>query len=537
MIWIPYGISNARRRRQIPSSESASKSEDILRQAIKDSGLVPGVYKKPEEVDYGAVTFVHTRLCGLLEDEIARYGLVDACRHLYGIHESFMARNEILTGKDAIGIHSVRSLIELAVKCCDEAGVPLDEEGRNFLLALAVQAIVWDQIWDQFFSAVMFEQEVIIGQTYEFKPQDLPGKYHKAQRDYEKDVAARKRIMEISQDEGIALPDRYSRHSLSLWIKNSGLMELDSCLNSEIGYSLVDYLLFRNAALSVCISTDFDIVGLECTQFVSDCVNLLGIEESAINAAIEDFALSKPVVCNVPSTDIFSTGRRNRDSRFIRRPVVLVTSNDHAVLLFGLASLSVVSDLFLRQVISGRIPVSRWQENTEVEREFGKIQASRGDPFKEAIARDCEKVSGIGHVVLEKQHISGVKSDRDLGPIDIFLVDNACQRFILVEVKNSGNKATTPLLMSDEYETFSDEYLPTLEAKAEWFRSHIDELKKEFGIPAEKDYKVEEVIVVNQRRLWVMTHESRLPILDDDEFLARLGARQDMLSNPNDIGG
>ena len=206
------------------------------------------------------------------------------------------------------------------------------------------------------------------------------------------------------------------------------------------------------------------------------------------------------------------------------------------MLLFGLTSLSQASDLLLRQVISGQIPVSRWQENAEVQREFGRIQASIGDPFKEAIARDCKEVSGISHVVPEKQAISGVKSERDLGPIDLFLVDDARQRFILVEVKNSGNKATTPLLISDEYGTFSDEYLPTLKAKSEWFRSHIDELKKEFAIPAEKDYKVEEVIVVNQQRLWVTAQEKRLPILDDDEFLARLGAGQDMLSNPNDIG-
>ena len=330
MILIPDGSSKARRRRQIPSSESISKSEDILRQTIRDSGLVPGVYKKAEEVDYGSVAFVHTRLCELLEDEIARYRLVDACAQLYRIHESLMAQDEILTGQDAIGIHSLRSLIELAVKCCDESGVPLDEEGCDFLLALAIQAVDWDHSWDQF-SLGMFEQGVSIGQAYEFKLQELPERYQKAQREYEKDVAARKRIMEISQDEGIVVPDGvFQRKSLSLWIKESGFLELDSCLETEIGYSLTDYMLFRNAALGTAIVNEVDIVGLIYSRVVLESVTSLGLEESAIIALIEDFALSKSVVGGVPSTEIFSTGRRNRDSRFIRRPIVLATSTKSA---------------------------------------------------------------------------------------------------------------------------------------------------------------------------------------------------------------
>ena len=256
-----------------------------------------------------------------------------------------------------------------------------------------------------------------------------------------------------------------------------------------------------------------------------------------MNAIIKDFTLSKDVIHDVPATEIFSTGRRNRDSRFIRRPIVLVDGNGHSILLFGRMSLAEASDLFGRRMISGRIPASRWGEKAEVRRAFGNIQASKGDPFKKAIAKDCEKVSGIDHVVMEKKSINSVRSDPNLGAIDIFLVDNACRRFILAEVKNSGDRGLASLPMLDEYKEFSEEFLPTLKAKTEWFRSHIEELKKEFGIPAEKDYGIEEVIVVNQRRFWVTVHEERLPILDDDEFLARLGAGQDPLSNLNRTEG
>ncbi len=537
MIWTPYGIDSLCRRKQIPSGESLSKSEVILSQIIENSGLAPSVYRTSKGLDYGALKFVHTRLCEILEDEIAKFELVDACKKLYEVHEKFMARNEILAGQKAVEIQSVRSLLELAVKCCDESGVPLDEEGRDYLLALGFQAVCWDYVWDQF-SLGFFGQELVISQSYEFRPQRIDAKYHKAQREHTKYIATRKRLMESSQDQGLILPNggHFHRESLSTWLRNESphFPELDSRLSSEVGYSLIDYLLLRNALVKFAVDAEPHIVEVS-TQVVSGRVGFFGVEESAIFAILKDFALSREVVCDVPSAKIFSVGRRNRDSRFIRRPILLVTDNDDTVLLFGLTSLSEASDLFLRQVNSGSIPVTRWQENSEVERVFGKIQGARGDPFKNAIAKDCERVQGIDHVVVEKDSISGVKSDPDLGAIDIFLVDNARQRFILVEVKNSGNRAGVPLTMADEYRTFSEEYLSTLKAKAEWFRSHISELKKEFRIPAEEDYKVEEVLVVNQQRLWVMMHESRLPILDDDDFMARLGTGRDLLSNIDGI--
>ncbi len=91
--------------------------------------------------------------------------------------------------------------------------------------------------------------------------------------------------------------------------------------------------------------------------------------------------------------------------------------------------------------------------------------------------------------------------------------------------------------MLDEYKELSEEFLPMLKAKAECFRSYIEELKKKFGIPTGQDQRIDEVIVVSHRRFWVTIHEERLPILDDDEFLTRLGARQDLLSNLNRTKG
>ena len=224
------------------------------------------------------MVFVHTRLCEVLENEISGFELFDVCRQLYEIHESFTVRYDIRASRDAIGMDSVRSLIELAVKHCDESGAHLDNEGRDYLLALAIQVIGWDIVWDQFYSG-LFRQKVVIDESYDFIPQELSEQYIDAQEDYTKYIAARMRAIEISQDEEVILPNEAShRDSLELKVKASDFSELNNCLVSEVGYSLVDYLQFRDAVLDVAINLDFDVVGLECAQFVSECVVSLGIK-------------------------------------------------------------------------------------------------------------------------------------------------------------------------------------------------------------------------------------------------------------------
>ena len=203
-----------------------------------------------------------------------------------------------------------------------------------------------------------------------------------------------------------------------------------------------------------------------------------------------------------------------------------------SVLVFGRESLLDSHEFLKRQIAFGRIPVKRWSDNGEVTKAFGEIQRVVGDILKNAVAESCEKILGSERVYQEKGSISGVKTPADLGPIDIFLVDDDQRRFILVEIKNSAAAGGAPLSMKDEYLKFVDDFLPTLHKKVDWFYSKLHELKREHNIPNQNDYSVQGVIVVNQQRLWVLTQRDRLPVLDDDEFLEKLGKGEALLSDP-----
>ena len=531
MIWTPFEMGNIVNRRSRPSRDSMERSTRLLQQAIRDSGLSPGLYRKPHDVDYDKLSSVHVHLCETLEREIQELDALDLCSKLYRLHDAFLTSSRILTNEQAILIHAVRSLIELAIRSCGSSELPIDEDHYDYLLSLGYQAIGWDAIWDQLSSPV-FPQTIQIADDYSLKP--IPNRQaSKAVEDYKGYLSTRARLNEIHQDHPlIDLVMDSGREPVARMLANSDIAGIDSCLDEQIGYSLADYITFVDALAQISIGNNYDICALDLDSFVTDCHRLGGIRISSSQALIRDFALSVDITRQVSVRVLFSVGRRNRDSRFVRRPVAVLNHEGTSVLMFGRASLLDAHEFLMKQVMFGRMPVQRWSDNKEVTDAFGKVQGAVGDPFKNAVAEACEKILGPDRVYLEKGSISGVKTPSDLGPIDIFVIDEDRERFILVEIKNSASAGGASLSMKDEYRQFVEIYLPTLNQKIAWFRSKLHELKREYGIANNNDYSVQGVIVVNQQRLWVLTQENRLPILDDDEFLEKLGKGDALLSDP-----
>ena len=334
----------------------------------------------------------------------------------------------------------------------------------------------------------------------------------------------------------LTLPyEDFESESILLWLEADGLSDLSECLETEMGYSLVDYFRFMYETCFRATVDGFDFVGLDHNQIMLECRDILDIPERNFRALIEDFTLSAQTLSEVPTTEIFSIRRRKRDSRLMRRPILMFGPPGRPVLMFGPQMLAEATELFRKHLLTGRIPVARWSDNENIVSVFGRLQSANGAPLRDAVARDCEKIVSRDKVVLEKDYISGVKSDPDLGPIDVFVIDEMHNRFVLAETKNSAPGGGTPQSLSDERREFLEEFLPILREKADWFRSHMMELKREFRIPAEKKFTVEEVIVLHRQRFWVMADGNRLPIVDSEEFLAKLAAGRQLLSDPIDI--
>ena len=531
MIWMPFGMGHVVNRRSRPSRASMERSIRLLQYAIKDSGLSPGLYEKPDDVDYDKLSSVHVHLCETLEREIQELDVLHLCSKLYRLHDIFLTSAQILTNEQATLIHAVRSLIELAIRSCGSSGVFVDEDHYDDLLSLGYQAISWDAIWDQLSSPV-FPQGIQIKDDYSLKPiPNLPAS--KATEDYKSYLSTRARLNEIHQEHPSIVPVMdFGRESVERMLANSDIAGIDSSLDEQIGYSLADYITFVYSLAQISIDMDLDICVLDRDRFIADCHELRGVRMSSSQKLIRDFALTVEMTRQVPLTALFSIGRRNRDSRFVRRPLAVLNHEGTSILMFGRASLLDAHEFLMKQVMFGRMPVQRWSDNKGVTEAFGKVQAAVGDQLKNTVAEACKKILGPDRVYLEKGAISGVKTPSDLGPIDIFLIDEDRARFILVEIKNSAAAGGDPLALKDEYLEFANYFLPTLREKTDWFHSNLHKLKREYGIPDQDDYSVQGVIVVNQQRLWALMQEDRLPILDHDEFLEKLGNGDALLKAP-----
>ena len=212
-------------------------------------------------------------------------------------------------------------MIELAVKSCPVTGGEADESSFEYALALAQGVIYWDVVWDQL-SSQLVSHDIEIGEDYVPRPRELPELDQVTNR-YQQYLADRKRANEMRQDEALLLPfGTHERESVRLWLEDLGLSELDRCLDAECGYSLVDYYRFIDVLVKRAVTEGYDVLALDRSEFVSECRDAHGIRESAVTALLDDFSLSRRVTGDVPTVEIFSIGRRKRDSRFLRRPII-----------------------------------------------------------------------------------------------------------------------------------------------------------------------------------------------------------------------
>ena len=406
MIWTPQGIHNPIVRRPIPSLESIKRAERITRCAVAQSGLRPGVYTNSSQASYESLKAVQSHLLKQIEHEIADFDVLALCSQLYVWHETLVAQNEVLSGEPAMFIQAIRSLIELAVKSCRDTGNPLGRTALDNILALACLTIEWDQIWDQITSG-MVSNEVVVYEdsTVKAMPNPIAEKINSSYKQY---VESRQRTRDIALHDQLVLPDE--RFSLTSDDVDVALSGLDTCLSEEVGYGIVDYFRLVAVAAEVCRDSGFDVCGLDPQKFMLHCERVYGVRSNSFSAILRDFTLSSAILRSVSTRDIFTIGRRNRDSRFMRRPIVLIEYGMDSVLLFGHETLVRATERFLKEVMFGRMPVDSWKTKTSIVELFGGIQGSLGRYLNVQLPEIAKQYLGKTRCLRENNQLVALKT-------------------------------------------------------------------------------------------------------------------------------
>ena len=524
---------------------------------IEQAGLRPGVYSSVDKDILQQVTTVYNGLVDALISELSGLDVFDLCVSLYKRNEEFLGNinkfryesipDMLLVGRTDASMErqrlwklvspytiSIRWLIEICVKRCQFYGIEASQSKLDYLIELARTILVWDTAWESIYSGVLLH-EVTIGPDYKLS-------IARASRTDAATISHQNATApwRIEEDRNWTNDIFRARAESADWTVEKSLSRIDrdaewgplsKAMEKELGYNIGDFMRYSGGLLD-----SFDPTGYikvipkdELGEFMSREWNL---SPERFELLLTDHALSKQLISDYSMDQLRPAERAGRETRLIRRPVVLLEGlGSLPICLYGVETLETSNRMFYYRFPSGHVQLSRMSNSGPVKRAIGSIQTKRGNALRDEIADKCKRAKYT--VAKEKKRIrtERIPEGAGFGPVDVFIVDKRFRRFVLAEAKDVAEPITVPAEVKDELLEFQ-KYVDKMEKQADWFRERVEALKSEFGIAPEEDYTVVGVIIVNYPRLWMYEHQEQLPVVADKHFYEMLKRGDGFLTSP-----
>lgn len=516
-----------------------ARVEEIKRCLVRKSGIQPGTYSEIDPGLYAPIEEVYNGLMDTLLSELSGVNAFDLCIRLYKRNEEYLghifsshfarAARQSATGISESSMPSqqlwerlsqytepTRWLVEITVKFCQTQGEKVTARKFDRLIELARAIHEWDMIWEHIHWNII-PHEITFDSHFTVDAHAAPRAERIAQS-YR--MALAPNTAEGEQEEYKRFQSRNKEMSAEESIAMLAEMGLDPALTAEQGYSMSDWAKFYFGVLDSFAAHEYCKV-IKLTSLESFLSQKWKLPSDRLHYLLKDFALSKETVSCIDIKNFRPAEYGRRDSRLLRRPVVLLSRGSSTQCLYGVETIYFGSRMILGRLENGRIDLVRQSKNKNVRKAVGKLQRELGEVFEQNIADEC-KSRGYQYQP-EKNHIKGTRipQGQNFGPVDVFVVDREHKRFVLTEAKNVMDEGMIPKEMAKEKKEF-DGYISKLKSQVEWFTQHLNELQVEYGVPADETYSVEGVIVVNNPRVWMFAYDEPAPILDYVNFFRRL---------------
>ena len=532
---------------QTPSREMIEDVHELLCEFVRKSGLKPGVYSSLNPDGYAQVKFVYDGVFNMLKNEIETLDVLDLVFNLYEWLERLIGHIEERRYKDIPNLitvgrsHSqsdvneiwrrvspysegVRWLIEIAVDNCSSSEAKVSESQFNRIMALARELVFWDTTWEHIASGVL-PHEVLIEKDFRVQSAAQP-KSFAALRAYKQALLPWQEDANKQWLERVLAPRNYAPEIEDLW----DYPHLNQAMKTELGYSLHDWWTY-SIGLIESFDTNKYMKVLPREELGIFLQNEKQLSPQTLDSLLIDHSLSR----RIGDDAIRPVQHARRDSRLMRRPVVLLDQSDtEAICIYGIETLTVSAQRFREQFLSGQIQFPRIGQKSLVKREIGRIQETLGNQFRDEIAAQCQELEIEARTEKDRVGKEQIPAGVGFGPVDVFVVDRKSARFVLVEVKDTHGPGTVPSKLKADRKRFRD-YVQKLELQVKWFESRVEALYAESGVDPSEEYKVEGVIVVSSPRFWVYASEEPLPILTDLDFYDLLTKGEPLLSSVVDV--
>ena len=520
----------------------------MRRSLIKKAGLTPGTYTSLDGGLFGPVEEVLDGLTDHLIGLLTKYDKVDLSLRLYTRHEELLGH--VLRAKhhsipytlygdashaamESLGLwqqvtqltEPIRWLIEISVKYAQPQGTRPGDSQLDYLIVLANMIYMWDVIWEHLLRGVI-PYKVHIDESFELssRPTDRGNIIQDVYQARLKPYVAGK------HEEWVDDTQRPRKSpTIDELMATPEINILDAPLEEERGYSMNDWIRFALGLTDSFGPSKYCRLTKKArlSEFLSKKWH---VKPDRLEHLLIDHGLSTQLMDDLEMHALRPMEHARRDSRLLRRPVVLVGSSNKRLCIYGIETLEAYGRMFLERLMSGRLGLPL-EESGPLKSAIGRIQTKLGDAFRDRVAGRC---SALGYeYATEKDQVAreGIPQGSGFGPVDVFTVDRKYRRFVLAETKDVADEGTVPKLIKIELEDFH-RAIDKLERQIAWFKNRVGALKAEFGISPDEDYAVEGVIVISSPRLWMYAQPVPLPVVDEYEFFRNLGKGGQFQTDP-----
>ena len=549
VINVPSSFESLPDKLRLPPKIRFQEVEELRQKLIENSGMQPGTYWTLEREMFPQIRGVFDGLMNVLVDELSDLNALDLCVRLYGRHEEFLeymlkSKYKSIPGYFNDGLvqqlslsreqawyrispltESIRWLIEIAVKFCKSSrgdragGKKLDQ-----LIVLAYEIYQWDSVWENIAHRVI-PHEITLDAGSSVTLAATP----RGMRIRDANTRASKPGMIDDNRQWASDTLELSGEEITTekadWMVDrvSALPEykiLSGPLETERGYSIDNWLRFSYGLLDSFEAHKYFKV-IRADKLASFLSSKWGVPPGRFENLLVDMALSKRLLANMDIDRLRPVEYARRDSRLLRRPVVVLKEHGTRMCLYGIDTTNAGVKMFLDRLVTGRLNLPDMIDNGPLMSAIGKIQTNLGDELRDRVSERCTS-NGFDNVK-EKDCVGRerIPQGSGFGPVDVFVVDRQHQRFVLAEAKDVAVPGTVPVLMKNDRDEFLD-FVSRLNKQVDWFRERLDALKSEFEISDGESYSIEGVIVVAQPRLWMSAHSDSLSILDIHNFMRKL---------------
>lgn len=508
------------------------------------NNIKPGVYGKWEEVK--RILFpVHDILIEELESRINELDgnslvkqLYDQLEVMYGTLEKRRLESmgaTALTGDRRIPVATdiewrvrspqllgLRYLIELTVKIQGKPGCPISERMLLELMALSTRIAEMDAFLEHVSCGIVPYELIITKElTAQFQLSKRGIQYIKYWQDARKNRIFQATIEELGGLQRITT-EPISESQLtsdSVWKK------LDMPMKSEKGYSLTEWLHLFHALIAA--FDDYERLKIqpkaELIAYLSKATNL---NNHVIDRFLDDRILSSQKLAGLNKSQMLPSENFWRDLRIANRPIIEIIQDNVPTVIYGIETTQQCSKIYFQLLTEGRWQIAHCDPDGPIVHALGSIHEKSGDYFRDEVLETCRKM-GL-EAKSEKATANGIKLPKGIGPVDVFIFEKHRKRFILVECKDVSFRITPKELRNQKEEFVGKNkkdtncFLGKLRAKKKWFRSHLAELRKEYGLRVDQKVDLTGIIVANHSMIWLYAHPDPIPVLDNDDFFEKL---------------